>query len=106
MNIHGHWIMGELVSINQAAGEFVVGVGWQAVVHEELRLGIERLRVSLDELIDLCAGRFRPRDCVSARQSRKVLSKTVTCDETMKVSALQAETCQVVPASHVLTRRR
>jgi len=58
MGVHGQWGLRELVGINQATGELVVGVGGQAVVVEEFGLGIKSFRVSLDESMDLGARRF------------------------------------------------
>src|SRR5580658_7342994 len=103
VNIHRHRVVGELMGVNQSAGELVVGVCGQAIVHEESRFGVEGFRVSLDQAIDLRTRRFRSGDCVSPGQSGNVLPKGMAGDEAVKVVALQAETGEVVPASHVLS---
>ena len=55
VNIHRHGIAGELVRVDQAAGELVVGVGGQPIIDEELGFRIECFRVTLDQAIDFRA---------------------------------------------------
>src|SRR5580692_677560 len=102
MNLHRHGVVSELVGVNQAAGELVVGIGRQAVVHEELGLGVERFRVSLDQTINFRPGWLGSGDGIGPSQARKILSKTVTGNKPMKVVVFKAESRQVVPASHIL----
>ena len=104
MNLHRHGIVREFMCVNQAAGELVVGIGGQAVVHEEFGLGVERLRVSLNQAIHFCPGRLRSSDCIGTGQGREILSKTVAGDKSMKVIMFKAKTGEVIPTSHILAR--
>src|SRR5580704_10091721 len=105
MNLHCQGILGKLVRINQPARELVIGVRRQSITRKEFRLRIERFSVAFYKTIDFRPRSFRSGDCVRPCKSRKILPKTVACDEAMKIIPLQAEAGQVVPASHVLTRR-
>ena len=58
MNVHCDGVVSELVSIDQAAGELVIGVGRKAIVHEEFGLRIEGLRVTFDEVVYFLASRL------------------------------------------------
>src|SRR5271165_2824518 len=102
VNFHRHGIASKLVRVNQAAGEFVVGVRRQTIVYEERGFGIERFAVTLYQTVDFRPSRLRPCDRVGPRESRDILSKTMACNKAVKVISLEAEAGEVIPASHVL----
>ena len=58
MNIHRHWIVSIFMSVNQAAGEFVIGVRRKTIVDEELGFRIQCLAVSFHQTMDLCLRRL------------------------------------------------
>src|SRR5580658_5018770 len=98
--------MGELVRVNQAAGELVVGVRRKPIIHEELGLGIKRFSIAFYQAIDFRASGLRTGDCTGSRKSRKILSKAMAGDKRVKVIAHQAEASAVIPSAHVFTRGR
>src|SRR5271169_3662972 len=106
MDVQGHRVTSEFVSIDQAAGQLVVGIGRKTIVDEELGFRIQRLSVAFHQAIDLGTRGFRSRDRVGASQSRNILSKTVAGNEAMEIVSFQTESGKVVPAAHVFSRRR
>ena len=102
MHAHGHRIACEFVSVNQPAGEFVVGVGRQAIINKKFRFGIKRCGIAFHQALHLRTRLLRACDGIGTRQRGNILSKTVTGNKSMKIVPIQAKAGQVIPAPHVL----
>src|SRR5215469_14047031 len=105
VNVERLGVVRELVGIDQAAGQLVVGVGREAIVDKELSLRIECFSVSLYQTIDLRPGFVRSGDRIRPRQAGKILSKTVSGNKSVKIVALQAKPADVVPTAHIFSGR-
>ena len=103
-HIERNGILGKLVRIDQTTAGLVESVGRQAIVDIKFAGGIDRRGVTPNQPLYFLLGRLGVCHRTSAGQRRKILSKTVSGDEAMKIIRGMEVARVVIPTAHIRAR--
>src|SRR2546429_678026 len=98
-HIERNGILGKLVRIDQTTAGLVESVGRKAIVDIKLAGGIDSLGVTANQSLHFLLGRLGVGHCVSAGQRGKILAKTMSGDEAMKIIRGMEVAGVVIPRS-------
>ena len=103
-HIERNGILGKLVRIDQTTAGLVESVGRKAIVDIKLAGGIDSLGVTANQPLHFLLGRLGVGHCVSAGQRGKILAKTMSGDEAMKIIRGMEVAGVVIPTAHIRAR--